>query len=402
MRGWPLIGVLLLAVGGNAGADWDFAAPEIVGGDLPAGAFPHLEAAGRASIAVNADGSVALVWEDTRSGQARVYAAVRADADAAFGPAMALSDETREAAYEPAVMLWGDGRFLAAWEADGAVWGRLFGVGGPGPLIRLSKAGGRQPTLADGAAGRYGAWVRDEGGVGRVVVARLEMDGDRPQVAWRRPADPAPPKGQQLYPALAVAAAGPVVGWEDRRSGHTRVYYTRMAGDRFTPLMQLNELPPSQSARFGRGTGVTRVALAAQGNTVAASWMDKRQFQGGYDVYAAVSENGGAVFAANELVQDLFGDNQPQWHPDVAMSANGHIVTAWDDPRDGNPDIWLSWREGDGSWSGDFTFAAASGDGAQTHPVIAFGPDNRLHLAWIHRPESGTPSIRYSVGTWEE
>jgi hypothetical protein len=376
--------LLLTVLALPAYGDWQFAPPLVVTAGS-AGVFPHLEAAGRASLAVAADGSVALVWEDNRSGAPQVYGAIKGPAAGQFTTPRRLSEGAQ--AYEPAVAPLAGGAFVVAMEQDRAVWLRRFDAEGAEAPQRVA-AEAAQPTLAGGLL----AWVAGE----RVMVARLDAAGV--PVGPPYPADAA--GGPQLYPALARVGSAAVIAWEDRRHGHTRLLTASERAGRVAGPLDLNERPPSNGAGFGRGTGVTRVALDAAGDTVAAVWMDKRAFQGGYDIYAAVSGDGGRRFAANELVQDLFGENTPQWHPDIAVAADGRIVAAWDDPRDGTPDVWLSWREAAGEWSADLTAPMLSGPGAQTHPVVAFDADGRLHLAWIDRPDDGAPSIWYTRGEW--
>lgn len=374
-------------------AEWRFDAPLDVSGEARPQLFPHLDAAGRRSLAVTRD-RVAVVWEDSRTGEPQAYVAVKARGDAAFGEPLRVSRKGE--AFAPAVAGLPDGRFLMAWEEAECVWVRLFDAERPGPALELEP--GSQITVAEGPAGAFAAWVRPAGAHGQIVVARLDLAGHTPRLLWARPVEATPPQGGQLYPALAATDSGLVVGWEDRRHGHTRVYTARLAGEDFTPPAALNEISPEPAA-FGRGTGVTRLALAAVGDLVAATWMDKRDFQGGYDTYAAVSTDAGRSFGPNELVQDLFGANQPQWHPAVAVGPDGQIAVVWDDPRDGNPDLWLSWRQ-DGGWSDDLAVPGAHGPGEQDNPAIAFDAQGAVHLAWVERGEAGM-RIRYVRGRLE-
>jgi hypothetical protein len=399
-----LAACLLATAGSGAAADWRFGEALTVSPGRP-GVYPHLEAAGRASLAVDAAGTVAIVWEDNRSGRAQVYLAAKPSGEAAFPAPVAVSSD-RGDAYEPAVAAAGRGRWLVVWEQDGAVWARVAGGGAMGTPSLLSESGGRQPTLAAGPGGElFAAWSGrvEEGGNG-VVVARLALKGEGIDVVWRRPVEQGTPVAPQLYPALGISGQGVTVAWEDRRHGHTRLYASRMADPQagFSAPGLVNELRQGADTPYGRGSGVTRIALDARDGTLAAVWMDKRQFQGGYDVYAALGAGKEGLPGTNELAQDLFGENQPQWHPDIAVSADGRIVAAWDDPRDGSPDLWFSWRQGAGEWSADITFDGGSGPGAETHPVIAFGPDGRLHLAWLARPVDGSPAIRYAVAEWRD
>lgn len=389
----PLL-LAALALGGPAGATgWDFTQPEVV--TAPAGdrVFPHLESAGRRSLAAGTD-HTAVVWEDNRSGTPQAYIALRPIAGGGFGAPLPLSAGGE--AFEPAVAAVGGGRFVTAWEEDGRVRFRMVAEGAAGPVTTVA-APSRQVTLAARDGRAVAAWSERRDGIRRVVVAALEVTADAVRPAGARAVDPTSGRGDQLYPTVVIAAGRPLVAWEDRRHGHTRLYYSRADADGAFPApTRLNELPPSQSNRFGRGTGVTRVAVRARGGHLAAVWMDKRDFKGGYDIYAAAGDAAAGRLGANELVQDLFGSNTPQWHPTVAVAADGTVIAVWDDPRDGNPDLWFSVRR-NGEWSDDFTFAGGSGPGAQRHPALALGPDGRLHVAWVDRG-GDRPRILYAVG----
>jgi len=153
----------------------------------------------------------------------------------------------------------------------------------------------------------------------------------------------------------------------------------------------LNEFAPSPNPELGKGSGAMRPVLAGDGRqTVAAAWMDKRNWRSGYDVFAAVSVNGGKKFGANEQAQDMFGENVPQWHASITQSPNADVaVVAWDDTRNENPDVFYSLRV-DGEWSEDYELPGASGPGRQSHPSIIYDEQGVLHAVWLDNIEGQT------------
>lgn len=393
MRLFICLLVGLLTTGAAQAGGWTFSEAVPVTQPPQDGVFHHLEAAGRRSIAVSGTVS-AIVWEDNRDGDPRVRIATSRPGSG-FSQPLTLSGDT--AAYEPAVVALTDARFLVAWEEAGKIWLRVVGEQGAGPRIWTGATGSSHVTLA-GRGGRiYAAWSQPNGRYFQIVVAELKIQGLQPNAAPAVPADPEPPKQEQLYPAMTVVPDGLVVAWEDRREGHTRLYFTSMQEGRFRALTQLNEHVPPPNPKLGRGTGVTRVALAGNDDLVAATWMDKRDFLGGYDIYAAVSTDRGRSFGANEKVQDLFGENIPQWHPSVAVGPKGLVVVAWDDPRDEAANIWMAWRK-DNGWSDDLSLPGARGQDQRTHPVMAFDAKGSLHVAWVSRTPQGGTRIWYAVG----
>lgn len=395
-----LVGGLGLLLALPLRAEWVFTDVEAVSGPPQSGVFPHLESAGRRNLAAD-ETSLALVWEDNRDGSPRIYAALRALDRPGFAAPLQLSDGKE--AYEPVVAALGRGRFLAAFEQDGKVVARIFAAGAKGPLLTLDAATSAQATLAAGQDGVLAAWGRRDGRFLRLVSAPLIISGMTLQVGAARALDPGPAEDEQLYAALVATRKGYAIAWEDRRAGHTRLYTaTSSDGLEWSMPRPLNEVSDGGSARelgLGRGPGVTRVSLASNDRRkVAAVWMDKRDFLSGYDIYAALSSDGGASFGANEKAQDEFAAAQPQWHPAVAVTRHG-VVAAWDDPRDGSPDIWLATRRGDDQWSDDTSPPGAHGPGAQEHPVLLWH-GGLLHLAWLHRDENGA-QVRYMQGRWE-
>jgi hypothetical protein len=382
----------LFWVAAAAAAPWEFGAPVTVAAPKK-GVFHHLESAGRRSIAVSS-GTVAIAWEDNRDGIPRAYVAFR------FPGLQGLVEQRlsgTHAAYEPAVTALPGGQFLFGWEEEGAVWVRTGGPDGLGVSLRLSHFEASQITLAAGEAGVFAAWAERTGEHTAIQLARLHPDrvGAMPTIAVVA----GPSTQDQLYPALAVLKSVVVVAWEDRRAGHTVLLYSRTPdGQKFSAPQILND-QRRRSQVFGRGTGAARVALARlDDERAAAVWLDKREFEGGYDVYAAVSDPGGAHFGHNEKVQDDFGNNIGQWHATIAAHPGVPLAVAWDDDRDGNPDIWLSWRTANG-WSGDLAVPGGAGPGPETSPAITLDEDGNLFLVWVAQQDPDHPTqLRYLEG----
>jgi hypothetical protein len=388
------------ALPASAGAaPWVFGAPEDVTAAAGPRVFHHLESAGRRNLALSG-GLAALVWEDNRDGVSRVYVSFRADRGG-FGHERRVSGA--EEAFEPSVAALPGGRFLVAWEEQGQVWLRVVGPGTAGP-VTVAPGGPEagQASLASAGEGRAVlAWSERSGRFRRVVVAELRVAGEA--VAFPGavcPVEDAPPVDDQLYPSPLVTGDGAVlVAWEDRRRGHTVIHRARardLCG--FTPPERLNEVREDRTVPYGRGSGAARVALDRFGaDGVAAVWSDKRNFRTGYDVFSALSPDGGRTFGPNRPVQDDFGDLTEQWHPVVAGSSDGTLVALWDDSRDGTGDLWLAWHPGD-AWSDNLAVPGASGPGEQGHPVVALDEAGDLHLAWVERDTLNGPTrLRYAL-----
>ena len=383
---------------------WKFDTPQLVSHDPTQRAFSHLESAGRKSIAVSA-AWVAVTWEDNRDGLSRCYVAVKAPGKEAFEREVRVSGAGE--AFEPAIVGLDQGRFALAWEEGGRVHARMWTAQGLGQPITLGARDAAQASLGYAPqGGLFAIWSEKGKHFWRVQVARLVPGVDGAFKADTAYAiEPGKIEGDQSYPSVAVPDANKLVAaWEDRSAGHTRILssVSEDGGVHFALPQQVNDVIwLGQMGGFGRGTGVMRVALSNYGpNGVAAVWADKRDFLGGYDVYAAFAAPPALKFGANEKAQDDFGNNIAQWHPAISANRQGQVAVAWDDDRDGTPDIWLAWRE-PGGWSDNLAVPGASGPGVQSDPAIVLDDANNLHLAWVEKADLNSPSrIRYVMGRW--
>lgn len=396
---------LVLAHASVIAAPWDFSAPvDVTKARHGQSVFHHLGSGGRNALAVSRKGSVAVVWEDNRDGVVRCYAAWRDSGNSAFEERQISGDES---CYEPAVTAMSDGWFAVAWEEGGSVWARILAgrdVGSP-----VSPGGQNASQVAITSISGHelvAAWAQPERNHKRIWVATFVTDGEGGlQVVHSQAVETGALKGDQAYPdILALDDERLLLAWEDRRSGHTVILASEGETSlRFTQPQQINEsFWRGRALGYGRGTGAMRVSLASSdGRRAIAVWADKRDFRSGYDVYAAIRDDGSSEFSVNEKVQDGFADMVAQWHPSVAAGSFGaHTVTAaaWDDDRDGTPDIWLSWRIAN-QWSDDFEVPGASGAGVQVEPAIAVDGKGYLHLAWLEKDRPDGPSrIRYVSG----
>ena len=377
-----------------ASAEWDFAEPiKIAPKDKGQHVFHHLDASGRNNIAIS-DDIIAIIWEDNHSGSPQAYVAFKTLADEHFGSPLRVS--TGREAYEPAITALGSGRFLMGWEQDGRIWLRSGTMHRLNPAVQASTKEARQISLAVlSKAHAIAAWAQQASKFSQIVTATISLRDGNIDIDPAIAVDPAPPTHDQSYPVLASTRNHVTLIWEDRRRGHTMLLQSyKKTGKPFAPARVLNEIV-KKSSKYGGGSGVTRVALArCDEQHMLATWMDKRNRQTGYDIYAAQSADGGKYFGKNESVQDSFGDNIAQWNPAVACDATGNKVIAWYDNREESMDILLSWKTAEG-WSEDMLVAPASGEGEQTNASIALDKLGDLHMVWIAQTKSGMPTSLY-------
>ncbi len=361
--------------------------------------FHHPDSAGRKSLAVGQEAVVA-VWEDNRDGAPQVYAALRPVGAAAFKPEIRLSSGTE--AYEPAVVAVGSGAHVAAWEQDGAIWARGITAAGAGPAVRLGDRPAVQVSLAPIDATRAAAVFAQQRGKHRQIVATtLAYDPGKREITPTEIVvveSDAPPH-DQLYPSVAVTPAGWCVAWEDRRYGHTRLFWAHAAdARRFSKPQVLNEFHANRNA-YDKGTGVTRVTLARFGERgVAAAWMDKREGHKAYAIVGTVSGDGGRTFGKRLRIHDDFGDDTLHYNPALAGDASGRLVAVWEDLRNETADLWYSVWNGS-TWSDNHLIEPAGTRSEESNAAIALDGAGSLHVIWVDKPAPGKPTqLWYSVG----
>ncbi len=108
-----------------------------------------------------------------------------------------------------------------------------------------------------------------------------------------------------------------------------------------------------------------------------AIWYDLRD--GGSAVYFAYRPHGGA-WSANVRVSDLIG--AVAGPPKIAVTAGGAAHVVWQDNRNGNPDIYSSYRLADGSWAAGRRVNGDSGAAAQHDPAIGVDDAGTVWVVW--------------------
>lgn len=398
MKSWSVgLWLAVVALQTQASERWVFEGKTGIGAAPIDGVYHHLDGAGRKHIAI-AGNRVAVTWEDNHSGAPQVYVAVKSLQLSGFAAPL-LASSGREA-YEPAIAITKDNRFVLAYEQDASVFARVLAGTELAEPILLGKNSAGHASVAAFDDRVYASWRERVDGLWFVKVAVLRVDSANRLLleSIRAIEDSGLPTPVQ-FPTIVANAAGISIAWEDRRAGHTRLLASHAASaeQAFGEPQALNEIFSNRN-EYDKGNGVTRVSMAAFGeDEILAAWMDKRRGGAGYGIFAAL----GAIdiFGPNEKVHGDEGDRQPHYNPATAGNSNGDFVVAWDDFRRGDLDIWISSQNSDLEWSEDHTPAVASGPGEQSHASVALDDHGNLHLLWIERSQPDSPSrLWYSMG----
>jgi hypothetical protein len=363
------------------------------------------------SIDSSPAGTFFCVWEDSRAGNRDIYGATLDSIGLRITPNLRLNDDaTFSEQANPIVTGVGASRYLAAWGDQRQGQGEVFAAmltssGAPiGPNFKISAdpiPGGSyqgEPAADSRADGRtLVAWLDGREG-GTVFGATFDvyaqwLDGDGLPIGGNFKVNDT--VGPQRDTSVAVAAdstGGFVVAWIDRRNfpgdpGDVYAQRYDAGGNSVGANVRVNDDGPGREQRAVR-------AVAIPG-AVCLIWEDLRGNLGlDSNVEAARipfdSSPPGANFRVNVSIPARQGTPGGVW------DGRDAILAAWEDGRNGAPDIYAISILPDGTRRGTETQLnddAAPGD--QRRPEVGRGP-GRYVTTWTDR-RSGTNDL---FGQW--
>ncbi len=189
--------------------------------------------------------------------------------------------------------------------------------------------------------------------------------------------------GVSNYPSVAVSGSIVHVVWSDSRD--TGIYYKRSTdgGTSWGADQRLT----NQTALFANSF---RTSVAVSGTVVNVVWHDLRD--GNIEVYYKRSPDGGASWGADTPLTNHTGQSV---NPSIAVS--GSVVhVAWEEQRDGNPEIYYR-RSIDGgiSWEPD---TRLTNNPAQSRFASISVSDSVVHIVWRDQRD-GNMEIYYKRST---
>ena len=138
-----------------------------------------------------------------------------------------------------------------------------------------------------------------------------------------------------------------------------------------------------------------RVAVDPSGNAYAV-WEDYRN--GNDDIYFSYRPAGGS-WGSNIKVNDDAG-TADHWIPSIAVDPSGNAYAVWNDMRNGNYEIYFSYRPAGGSWGSNITVNDDVGQGYQIYPSIAVDPSGNAYAVWEEQNYGIYFSYRPAGGSW--
>jgi len=300
------------------------------------------------AMAVNSSGEIYIAWWDRREGaDSDLYFARSLDEGVSFGTNIRLDDTGSGTSSQGSVDLavGNDGTIYAAWldnrNGNQHIWtanstneGQSFGTN------RVIYALGSQaePSIAmsdDGII--YVVWQDATSGNNDIVLSKSTNRGYTFTVPIRVD-DTGSGTTEQSAPKVAVATNGDVyVAWYDYRNGNYDIYFAKSIDDgaSFGANVRVDDTGSNLFAQMGPS-----IAVHGNGNIYVA-WYDARNGATNWDIYYAVSTNGGASFGTNIRVDDSAVSSSQTW-PDIKVDSIGDVYVVWQDNRNGNYDIYFS------------------------------------------------------------
>ena len=345
------------------------------------GAFPR--------IAVDSAGNGYAIWADNRNGNLDIYFSYK-PSGGTWGTNVRVDDDTTgNDAKTPDIAVDAGGNAYAVWvdERQGAVRPHIYSA-------RRAAGGSWSPTS-----------VQVDNNTAPVIVSSPAItvsDTGVPFVVWvdRRNNTPTPITAPDIYfsylsggiwatnikvtnklsgtnvssPDIAIDTSGGLYAvWADRRNGNDEIYGSyRPPASVWGANIKIDDGTTGSNALF------PRVAAGSSGNAYAI-WQDLRNGAVNPDIY--FSYTSGGLWQANQRVDDAPGTSLVGL-PDIGVDSTGNVYAVWSDRRNGNWDIYSSYRPAGGSWGANAKVDDAPGTTDVKEPAIGVRPSGKAQAIW--------------------
>ncbi len=300
-----------------------------------------------ASIAVTPGGDAHVVWMDDRSWTLcyDIYASFMPAGGSWTANVRVTDDSPGHTQRDPSLAVDSSGNAYAVWADTRPQWFEYIyfserpPTGGWSDNARLpdiQRVVQDSPSIAVDTSGNlYVVWTDSRVFTDNCCRGDIYFSYRPAAGSWGASArvDDAPPTTSQWAPSIAVDSNGNAyVVWEDHRSGDPDIRFSyRAAGGSWTPSIQIND---DESATE---QSLPSIAVDSAGNAYTV-WQDRRN--GDWDIYFSYRPADGS-WSSNIKVNDDMSQAD-QTHPDVAMDAPGKVYAVWEDSRNGDCDVYFS------------------------------------------------------------
>ena len=288
-----------------------------------------------------------------------------------------------------AVVVWQDGRSGTNWDIYAR---RINGAGTPQwtvngePVCLLASSQSRPHAVSDGTGGVMVAF--DDARSGQNIYAQRMNSLGAPRWAVNGVPVCTAVNDQGLNEAISDAAGGMIIAWSDERlATPARDIYAQRINSLGAPVWPVDGL-----ALCTATDDQSSLSMAADGAGGAiVSWQDLRDGLT-IDIYAQRINTLGAVTWTYDGVAlcTAAGHQQP---PTVVADGAGGAIVSWQDPRNGNDDVFAQKVNAAGApiWQYDGT-PVCTAPNSQAAPVGAADGAGGMIVAWSDS-RSGLPSV---------
>ena len=353
-------------------------------------------------IAVDASGNAYAVWPDYRDGSTQrndIYFSYR-PAGGNWSPDTRVDDYVGPRdQYDPSIAVDDGGNAYAVWtdqrdeEYGGDIYFSYRPAGGSwGTSVRVDDDVGttpqREPSIAvDSGGNAYAVWQDGRAGGGDAYFAYRPAGG-----SWGTNVmvnDTLGPYGTTSL-SIAVDPSGNAYAlWFDGAVDAGDIYFSyRPAGGAWGPSDRINDYAGAAKPDFP-----CSIAVDSMGNAYAV-WTDWRNHEYYCDVYFSYRPAGG-TWTTSVRVNDDVGTTTGQGLPSIAVDSIGNAYAVWHDTRNGHPDVYFSYRPAGGAWGTNVRVNDDAGLTYQGNPSIGLDSPGNAYAVWKDE-RNGNSDIYFS------
>jgi hypothetical protein len=355
-----------IEIGGSLLADgWD--PEERLTGDAGSSqpCFP-----GARAMALGPDGSLHLVWADTRDGHSSIY--YRKRTSGTWEAEVRLTDSEAHAC-NPSIAVGADGGVHVAYVQDLTgnpevfylAWDTVGGWSAPEQVTAYGEVDD-WPSIAAGGGCVSIAWERRMGGFFRATAVFFSR---REAGLWTTPVDVDDSPARDSYrPSLAWGGEGLLHLAYERQTSNDPDELEKIVYRSWDGLAWSGRTGISDNIGYSRGPCLT----TGPDSSIHIVWQDADN--GNADVFYRRYD--GAVWQPTEQI--AAGGTEAST-PSIAVDGSGDAHVVWSDHRHGAAEIYLMSCEA-GTWSGEIRMTEATEPSILPH--IDAGPAGDLYVSW--------------------
>jgi hypothetical protein len=353
-------------VTGGLVADWD--AEERLTGDA---AESHTCFPGGRAMVMEDDGTVHLVWEDTRDGDSEIY--YRRRSGGVWGAETRLTTSAG-LSWSPCIAQGPDGHLHVAWvdsrDGNHEIYYKTWDPeGGWSADERVTTYGevDYNPSIAVGDTAVYVVWeLRLSGGDMRKHAVAFK---ERTALGWGPTTDmDASVNRDSFRPSIAYGADGKLHAVYERSTSYPTDEHEKIVYKSWDGLTWSGRTGLSTDLSFSRNP----VIAAGPGSSLHVVWQDGENTGG--DIFYIAFDG-----AAWQPVEEIVTGGTEAETPSVSVDGSGKVSVAWSDNRNGQAEIYYKSKSGT-VWSDDVRLSAAPG--MSITPAVESNPSGSSCVVW--------------------